>query len=414
MTSTQQEGVANKLDVWLSNWDLQQYEQALRSQGINKPTDFKYIKTKKNFEQLIDKLSDNMSFMDTLKLQDAWSSIVPNPQKTEPKIYFLGDKEKEIMNKLYERFDDLSEDVNVVQKAFNDFNQSVVQCKQQINDNTEKMLNAVNNKKEQLLQKIDTIDAENKKKFNEILNKLQKMNGVCTNSKVDYTKIVTKTDIAPKQRLEKLKSLLIMNIDNKNDDEKQFENNYDHYRFIGSQCKYPGKTVSTFNEQSFNNALDSCISVTCNNVTSSWKIKQYYNEFKDNNDQDIKTAPFIFDVYEPDYFAISNNGKSAKGKYGCSYSIVSTKTSYNTGIHRWKIKFGQKVHAHSNPGVITNVTGLSQIGRGYGSHGSKLCGHVYMWHDYDKALQGYQNGIKVIESMKGLTNIQPNEIITVI
>ena len=111
--------MSQDLREWLTKWDLEQHEQGLRSKGIKKPNDFKYIKSKKNFDSLIEKLGDSVSFMDALKLEDAWKSIVPEPEEPKAKIHFLGDKEKEIMNKLYERFDDLSQDVNVVQKAFN-------------------------------------------------------------------------------------------------------------------------------------------------------------------------------------------------------------------------------------------------------------------------------------------------------
>lgn len=118
-TQEEAEGEIDNLGEWLSKWELQEYEQALRKKGIKKPNDFKYIKTKQHFDRLAGKLEDDMSFMDVLKLEDAWKSIVPKPEKQAPQIHFLGDKEKEIMNKLYKRFDDLSEDINTVQKAFN-------------------------------------------------------------------------------------------------------------------------------------------------------------------------------------------------------------------------------------------------------------------------------------------------------
>ena len=128
MTSTEGTSGKDNLGEWLTKWDLQAHEQALRSKGIKKPSDFEYIKTKKNFDALIANLGDDVSFMDALKLEDAWKSMVPEPEQPKPQIYFLGDKEKDIMSKLYERFDDLSEDVNVIQKAFNGMTYMIFTC----------------------------------------------------------------------------------------------------------------------------------------------------------------------------------------------------------------------------------------------------------------------------------------------
>ena len=107
------------LGQWLSSWGLTKYEKSLRGNGIQSPQCFKYIKSEQDFKDLMAKMGSNMSFICQLKLRDAWTSMVPNPQKSEPAIMFLGDKEKEIMDLLYQRFEDVSEDVNVVQKAFN-------------------------------------------------------------------------------------------------------------------------------------------------------------------------------------------------------------------------------------------------------------------------------------------------------
>ncbi len=59
-----------------------------------------------------------MPFMDKLKFEDAWKSIVPKPQKKEISIHFLEQQDKEILMQLNQRFDDLSRDITTVKNAF--------------------------------------------------------------------------------------------------------------------------------------------------------------------------------------------------------------------------------------------------------------------------------------------------------
>eukprot|EP01083_Nonionella_stella_P022756 62917_1 len=414
-TFSQTEGISDDLCAWLKGYDLQQYEQALRAQAIKSSNDFKYIKSKKHFEQLVAKLGDNVPFMDVLRLEHAWLSIVPHPDKPEPHIHFLGEKEKEIITKICQRFDHLSEDINIVQKAFNEFNQSVVQCKQQINGNAEKMITSINHKKEELLREIDAIDVKNEKRLNDLLNKLQKMNTHCLKSKEQFTHIATNTDIAENKKVKQLAELLSINVDDINaidgDDDQKEDDAYNHYKYIGDQCVIPTTTALAFNEQAFKNTLDSCIVIKCDDVASKWTLQQRYD-----GDIDIQDSTFCFDIYEPNFIKVTMNGTIAIGAKNCSYSIISTKTGFSKGVHEWKIKFLKILHHHSNPGIITNVNDLCSVKRGYNqlknSAGSKCCGTLYMWHDWDKQLQGYHDGVLTLH--QGCSNINVNDIITVV
>ena len=116
------EGEDDGLKQWLDKWKLGKYEDNIREQGIEAPDDFKYIKSKSQFDQFVSKLGD-IPFMHTLKLQDAWTSIVPETEQqqsqAQAQIHFLGDKEKEILNKLSDRYTHISNDIAVVQKANN-------------------------------------------------------------------------------------------------------------------------------------------------------------------------------------------------------------------------------------------------------------------------------------------------------
>ena len=110
------------LRAWLDEWDLGKYEQKIREQGIKSPNDFKYIKSKAQFDELVLKLGD-VQWMDVLKLQDAWSTKVPTTlQQPAPQIHFLGDEEKKILDALSRRYVDVSNDIDAVQKANNGTN----------------------------------------------------------------------------------------------------------------------------------------------------------------------------------------------------------------------------------------------------------------------------------------------------
>ena len=68
---------------------------------------------------ILNRLGDNISFMDALKLVYAWLSIVPSPKKSEPQQYFLDVDATKIMNKLSQRYEDLSADLNTVKTGCN-------------------------------------------------------------------------------------------------------------------------------------------------------------------------------------------------------------------------------------------------------------------------------------------------------
>eukprot|EP01084_Bolivina_argentea_P034658 64165_1 len=182
-----QEGLqetASDLTEWLQKWKLSKYEDKLRSQGIESPQDFKYIKSKQQFNKFVVKLGDNIPYMHILKLEDAWSTIVPiTQQQSNTQIHFLGENERQIMDKLYKRYNDSSDDVSTVQKATNEFNESVVQSKKIINDSMDKIVLAINNKRNELLSKVNNINNQNKKTLNEKLEQLQNVNKLCLKNK---------------------------------------------------------------------------------------------------------------------------------------------------------------------------------------------------------------------------------------
>eukprot|EP01084_Bolivina_argentea_P075581 137000_1 len=74
------------------------------------------------------------------------------------------------------------------------------------------------------------------------------------------------------------------------------------------------------------------------------------------------------------------NGTVVKGKGQCAYGVVSTKTSFNAGVHKWRIKCVKKTCCEHDMGVITDVSQLSQAGTGSGNAKEMKCtGYCYMW-----------------------------------
>eukprot|EP01083_Nonionella_stella_P165956 553512_1 len=127
---------------------------------------------------------------------------------------------------------------------------------------------------------------------------------------------------------------------------------------------------------------------------------------------------FRFDIYEKDRFSVTQDGTIATGcGQGCCYSVITTSVVFNQGVHRWKIKFMDTQHRHTNPGIITDVHNLSGIQRSWVSlknaQGSKACGLLYMWHDYDGKLQGWNNGM-LIKDEGNISPIAVDDVVTVV
>eukprot|EP01084_Bolivina_argentea_P082196 148830_1 len=242
------------LKDWLNQWELSKLENALNKQGIKTPNDFKFIKSQAHFDKLLSKLNADLTFMDEMRLEEAWKSIQTNIYD-KPKMIFVGNEEKEIMEKLHKKYDNVSDDINVIQKAINDLNQSAVQCKQSLNDNLNKMIEVIEKKRRELTKEIENKQNLKQKEMNEWLNKMKYIRQIYSKRKKEFDIIVSKSDISTSTKIQKLKQLLIINVDNDND-EKEFEiqnlpshvtltNNIKHKEFdIKTFNKYVGDTLS--------------------------------------------------------------------------------------------------------------------------------------------------------------------------
>eukprot|EP01084_Bolivina_argentea_P175771 304319_1 len=125
------------------------------------------------------------------------------------------------MDKLYQRYSEISTDINTVQKANNDFNSSVVASKKTVNDYMDELVCTINTKRQQLLEKIDLIHDQNKKLFVQKLDTLDQMNKLCSYNKEKFEIIASSKGMSSAERLKKLQQLLSMNVDHLNEDEKK-------------------------------------------------------------------------------------------------------------------------------------------------------------------------------------------------
>eukprot|EP01083_Nonionella_stella_P065883 173001_1 len=268
-----EEGSLN-LNEWLKKWNISQYADKLRKQGMEFASDFKYIKSKEQFNQIISKLGDDIPMMHVLKLEDAWTTIVPETQqKPDSKVFvMIGPKEMEIRKKLHDRFKDVSQDIHVLQTAINKFNESVVQAKKAVNENTEQIIIEVNNKRERLLKEIDSMNEKNTEILNDKLHHLQRISKIAKYKKQQFDVKVAEASTDTDQ----LKELLTLDTE---DDEKQ-NKNYNHFKDIGKECRIPGSVNIVFDEQSMKSTIDSVLSVQNDTITQPWNLKEYYYQFK--------------------------------------------------------------------------------------------------------------------------------------
>eukprot|EP01083_Nonionella_stella_P104646 300249_1 len=373
------------LDQWLVKWNLTAFKEALQSHGISSPDDVKFIRTEKQFDELVASL-DNINFIQKCKLRTAWESVVPNPTPHVAQIHFLGDEEKTILNVLNQRFTDLSKDIQYLKASLDAFNESIVSSTKQVNDSAEELISIINNRKRVLLGQIESLKTEKQKLFSDKLDALDRMNQVIKKNKSQFVTIGSNNNITSEERLKQLKKLLIVDGD-RNDDEKQQEA---HAQAIGNQCVVPDRLSFTFNKQSFESHLRTNLDVQCTDLTTKWNLKTEQNV----------TCGFVFDVCKATDFNISENGTVATAKpNGCTYSLISTTTALNHGIHKWKIKIVQEKHNPSvwNPsvGVVTDVAKAMQAGTGSTNGGFKCFRYAYLWDNeqYNK-LCCFQNGTR--------------------
>eukprot|EP01084_Bolivina_argentea_P277343 473453_1 len=352
-----------QLGEWLQQWDLQQYQVLLQKNGIKKATDFRFIKTKQHFDKLVEKLGDEMSVMDTFKLEDAWLSIVPSPQKEQPKVHFLSDNANKILNTLMLRYKDLSNDIHIVQIACNEFTKLSVQCKKDINTYADEMIQCVEQKRKALLNHVDAI--KNKQKFETILNKLQNMNVYCQTSKDKFQQIAVNGELTTKQKEDEMKKLLALNID---DIDEKKESNYNHYKFIGNRRQMPKKISAVFKKNKFQKSINSYFSVKYEEIEKAWTLKPDYRMTLQDGKYRIKSVntSMCIDVKDKSNskggmlhqwgdHAGSNQRFYLKQQSSGYYTVKCV----NSGLY-WKIKDGKLIQ-DSETGGDDQLFGFFQV-----------------------------------------------------
>ena len=155
----------------------------------------------------------------------------------------------------------------------------MVEAKKMVNGNIEKIILAVNKKKDDLLKQIDDIHNEHKNKYDEKLSTLNQMKEICKFSKGQFDSISTDDQISKTERMKKLQKLLTMNVNNTNEGEEKInEDNYDNYKIIGSELVIPGKMVVTFDEEIFGSkTVHDVISLLSKEVKQKWNTKKSYS-----------------------------------------------------------------------------------------------------------------------------------------
>eukprot|EP01084_Bolivina_argentea_P050614 93089_1 len=128
--------------------------------------------------------------------------------------------------------------------------------------------------------------------------------------------------------LDWLNSKIVTSNDNDNDDEKKMENNnYDNYKVIGKKCIIPGKINVNIDQKSFDNFINSFVTINCDDITKDWKMAQMYWEYT--------RTPISFDkTFSDAYYTFNDNDKSAVKKGGSwpSVKILPPVSDINTTV----------------------------------------------------------------------------------
>ena len=162
------------------------------------------------------------------------------------------------MDKLYERYADISEDIQSSQTAQNKFNESIVASRKIINESVNFILDKVSKKKFKLLKQIDVIHSKDKKQSQKICKKVSKQS---LKNKEQFNVIATNNNSSPSQKTEALKKLLTVNGDD--DDEKNESESYDHFKIIGDECVASGEVNAKFDKNALDTFLQSFMNIEC-------------------------------------------------------------------------------------------------------------------------------------------------------
>ena len=218
------------------------------------------------------------------------------------------------------------------------FNESVVASKQSINSNIDKILLAVNKKRDDLLREVDDMQRKNKQVFESKLKILRQMKSICEVSKRQFESISSNQQLPmdeKRQKMQKLVSMSLANNDN-DDDQKEDVSNYDHLRVIGSECTVPGVIKVQFDENAFfNTTMTSVMTVSCDNTTQQWNTKRFYG-------QGIQ----VDDGWDPNFkgndMAINGNIVELTKTPHCQSAYLKQEVS--NGVHHWIFKIVSLKH----------------------------------------------------------------------
>eukprot|EP01083_Nonionella_stella_P041355 112116_1 len=428
---------AEELDQWLAKWDLQNLTNHLKLKGLKSSRDFKYIKTQIHFDKLVTALGDNISFMDTCKLEDAWRSIVPKRNAADAQVLFLGREEKNILHELNKKFNYLSNDLEYIKQSFTDFNRSVEKSTQDVNAEADKIISIINQKRNELLKNIDSIRRKNEHIYNGTLARLNKLHGMLQSNKHKFNEIAANDNIAASYRLQLLKELLTpkethfksvslsisttkliktinrthghaarvtkgecMALENVNtagqiesdeddskadpgSDDSADQEGQDHDPWVDmfrAECILPGNLSFTFafDEDAFTNQLQNNFSIhSDDDKTFKWNSTKATSTVLQTEKDFVQ---FTFDVCGKNYFNITDNGTVVAGNGTCSYGVVTTNTCFSEGIHEWKIKSVRRRCCRHDMGVITDITHLADVGEDDGvAEELTPTGYCYLW-----------------------------------
>lgn len=210
----------------------------------------------------------------------------------------------------------------------------MVASKQSINSNIDKILLAVNKKRDKLLQQVDDIQSAKKKEFESKLKTLKRIKSICEVSKRQFESISINQKMASNEKKNKLEKLLAMNI-GQNDDEKK--DNYDHLKVVGSECVYPGVVNFKFDENAFFDTTMTCLmSVSCVDIKGQWNMKQCYHQ---------KSVSIINDGWDSKFKGerMAVKGDTVELTTGYYQSAFLQKEVFS-GVHRWKFKIADLKH----------------------------------------------------------------------
>eukprot|EP01083_Nonionella_stella_P013779 38743_1 len=199
----------NDMEEWLKSNDLAALVPTFKEHGL-KLSDL-MCSTEDDIRDICKEL--DISAVLRLRFIAAIKRTPGSAASEAQRIIFLGNEEKEVLQKLYKTNETISHDMNTLQTAINSLRKSGTECNALIHEKVKEMTSIIENEKDILLQRVDAMKQRSLSKLEARLNALTKINESTIKTKNECKRIAASSHVSSSLRLKKMQNAYCMHVD---------------------------------------------------------------------------------------------------------------------------------------------------------------------------------------------------------